>query len=424
MSFDPTNIKFDASKFGFDFKITEAVDAKNLLESKKGQGNDFLGWVDLPMEISDPLLDSIEKTSTMLRELDALVLVGIGGSYLGARTVIEAIKNPFENSFPIYYAGHNLDAGYYVRLLKSLSHKRYGVNVISKSGTTTEPALAFRYLWKDLLERFGSSSMRDLVVVTTDASKGGLRNLANAENLMTYVVPDDVGGRYSVLTPVGLLPIACAGLDIRAFVNGARVMRNHLKNIDDAENQAVLYASMRNSAYRNGKKIEIFASYNSNMSYFAEWWKQLYGESEGKNKKGIFPASVNLTTDLHSMGQWIQDGERIIFETVLDVLNSEKIEIPFDSKNGDGLNYLAGKDLNDINRTALKATIQAHHQGGVPCMRLEVPAINETVLGALMYMFEYACGISAYMLGVNPFDQPGVEAYKSEMFKLLGKPGN
>jgi glucose-6-phosphate isomerase len=423
MSFDPASIKVDASKFYFEFNIAEAAIAKNLLESKKGPGNDFLGWMDLPGEINETLFKSIEDSAKKLRELDALVVVGIGGSYLGARTVIEAMKDPFLEKFPVYYMGHNLDAGYYVHLLNHLADKRYGVNVISKSGTTTEPALAFRYLWKDLKERFGTSGMRDMVVVTTDATKGSLRNLAKTENLTTYIVPDDIGGRYSVFTPVGLLPIACAGIDIRNFIEGAKKMRNHLKNSKDAENQAIVYAAMRNAAYRNGKKIEILATNNSGMNYFAEWWKQLYGESEGKNKRGIFPASVNLTTDLHSLGQWMQDGERSIFETVIDILKSEILPVPLDSKNEDGLNYLYGKDLHEINRTALIATIQAHHGGGVPCIRLAVPEISEVILGAMMYMFEYACGISAYILGVNPFDQPGVEAYKSEMFKLLGKPG-
>jgi len=351
------------------------------------------------------------------------VLVGIGGSYLGARAVIEAVRNPFLKDLPIFYAGHNLDAGYYKNLLKHLSSLKYGVNVISKSGTTTEPALAFRYLWKDLTERFGASSMKDLVVATTDARKGSLRKLAGAENLKTFIVPDDVGGRYSVLTPVGLLPIACAGLDIKSFVNGAKLMRNHLKNAEGSKNQALLYASLRNAAYRRGKKIEIFASYNSNLYFFSEWWKQLFGESEGKDKKGIYPASVNLTTDLHSMGQWMQDGERSIFETVLDVLTTKNLDVPLSEKDDDGLNYLAGKNLNEINRTALQATVNAHSGGGVPCMRLEVPEINEAAIGALMYLFEYSCGISAHMLGVNPFDQPGVEAYKTEMFRLLKKPG-
>ncbi|MDH5655689.1 MAG: glucose-6-phosphate isomerase [Spirochaetia bacterium] len=423
MPFNPSDIFIDHSKFNLDFDFKEAEEAKNILENRTGAGSDFLGWVDLPLEINPAQIKALRESAEKIRKLDSLILVGIGGSYLGARAVIEALKNPFQNDFPIHYLGHNLDASYYKKLLDSQKGLRYAVNVISKSGTTTEPAIAFRLLWKDLSERFDSSYLKDAVIVTTDAEKGSLRKLADSENLTSYIVPDDVGGRYSVLTPVGLLPIAAAGFDIQEFVNGASAMRKYLKDTGGEKNPAIKYAALRNSAYRSGKKIEIFASYNSNLALFAEWWKQLYGESEGKMHKGIFPSSVNLTTDLHSMGQWMQDGERTIFETVIDVADTERISVPEITGSDDGLDYLAGRDLNEINRAALSATIQAHSEGRVPCMRIEIPKVNEASLGAMMYMFEYACGISAYMLGVNPFDQPGVEAYKTEMFKKLKKPG-
>ena len=423
MSFDPSSIKIDAAKFSYDVNIPEALAAQELLESKNGKGNDFLGWLDLPLNIESNLIHEIHTASEKLKKLDCLVLVGIGGSYLGARAVIESLRNPFEETLPVHYLGHNLDAAYYSRLLRHLSSKNYGVNVISKSGTTTEPAVAFRYIWQDMKKRFDADYIKNAVVVTTDESKGSLRHLADAEKLSSFIVPDDVGGRYSVFTPVGLLPIAAAGFDIEALLDGAKAMRNYLKGADFDTNPALQYAAFRHAGYRNGKKIEIMASYNSSLVYFAEWWKQLYGESEGKDGRGIFPASVNLTTDLHSMGQWMQDGERNIMETVIDVRNTEDIVILSDDKNEDGLNYLAGKGMNEINRTALQATLNAHSQGGVPCMRLEIPEIHESVIGAMMYMFEYACGVSAYILQVNPFDQPGVEAYKSEMFRLLKKPG-
>lgn len=419
-------------KFDFDFAkgisdgvAEDARKAREILESRQGKGNDFLGWMDLPAKIGDDHLSDVEATAEQIRKSEGLVSVGIGGSYLGARAVIEALSDPFEAVLPVYYAGHNLDAAYHKSLMKHLAGKRYSVNVISKSGTTTEPGIAFRMLWNDLKSRFSQEEIRKLVYATTDSSKGSLRKLSDHEGLKTFVIPDDVGGRYSVLTPVGLLPIAAAGLDIRSFVRGAKTMMEHLKNASTVEeNQAMAYAAYRNGAYRKGRKIEIMASYIPSLHYVSEWWKQLFGESEGKENRGIFPASVDLTTDLHSMGQWIQEGERSIFQTVIDIVKGDVLEIPGQETDDDNLNYLAGRNLHDVNRTALKATREAHASGDVPIARLELPELNEEVLGALMYMFEYACGVSAYMLEVNPFDQPGVEAYKKNMFRMLGKPGN
>lgn len=420
----------EADQIKLDFKgevpplrlIEEAERAREHLLSRNGKGKEFLGWLDLPV-VEDSLLDATEEGARLLRGSEALVIVGIGGSYLGARAVIDALRSPFDDRFPIYFAGHHLDANYHATLLRHLSTKRYALNVISKSGTTTEPGIAFRLLWNDLSARFGEDELHRLVIATTDAHRGALRHLADLHHLQTFIVPDDVGGRYSVLTPVGLLPIAAAGLDIRKLIAGARDMRENLMRTGGGENRAVLYAAFRNGFYRIGKKIELFASFSPPMAEFLEWWKQLYGESEGKEKRGIFPASVQLTTDLHSMGQWIQDGERTIFETVLDFLNGDDLTIP-SGTNEDELEYLAGRPLHDVNRIALLATMEAHRSGGVAGLRIEIPDRNEYFLGALIYFFEFACGISAYMLGVNPFDQPGVEEYKKNMFRMLGKPGS
>lgn len=404
----------------------EAVAARDQLEARTGPGNDFLGWLDLPLEITAEELKAVQAAADQIRESEALIVVGIGGSYLGARTVLEALRSPFDSSFPIYYAGHQMDAAYHAALLQHLADKRYAVNVISKSGTTTEPGLAFRQLHADLAGRFSEDDLRRLIFATTDAKKGSLRKLADEAGLTSFTIADDVGGRYSVLTPVGLLPIAAGGLDIRKLVAGARTMREYLKGegFAFAANPALQYAAYRNAAYRTGKKIEIMAAYNEGLHYLGEWWKQLYGESEGKNGKGIFPASVDLSTDLHSMGQWMQDGERSIFETVIDVADIPGPTIAKQAADADGLNYLAGRELNAVNRTALQATLEAHRDGGVPCLRIELSRLDEYSLGGLLYMFQYACGVSAYMLGVNPFDQPGVEAYKKNMFRLLGKPGH
>lgn len=405
----------------------EAKSARETLEKGNGPGNDFLGWLSLPEKISDTDFKRLEDMAGLIRQSEALVVVGIGGSYLGARAVIEALRNPVDPGFPIFYAGHHLDGFYHRSLVDHLKTRKYSVNVISKSGTTTEPGLAFRFLWQDLKSRFSQEELRKLVFATTDAKKGSLRVLADAEKLETFVIPDDVGGRYSVFTPVGLLPIAVAGIDIRALIAGARSMAEHLRSEKAnslAGSVAMAYAAYRNGAYRSGKKIEIMASYIPSLHYISEWWKQLYGESEGKNGQGIFPASVNLSTDLHSLGQWVQEGERTIFETVVDVLGGDDLTILKDEANEDGLNYLAGRHLHDVNRVALQATREAHHSGDVPVARLELPKLDAEHLGALLYMFEYACGISAYMQKVNPFDQPGVEAYKNNMFRLLGKPGH
>ncbi len=406
--------------------LEEAEKARKVLESRQGEGNDFLGWLDLPLAVDDSRLDEIQESATNLRKSDAAVIVGIGGSYLGARAVIEALRDPFDTgAFPVHFAGHHMDSFYHNRLLRSLSKSRYSVNVISKSGTTTEPGLAFRFLWNDLMHRFGSDALRELVVATTDAHKGSLRLLSQSWGLKSFVIPDDVGGRFSVFTPVGLLPIAVAGFDIRKLMEGARLMRERLREGGEApgNNPALLYAAYRNAAYAMGKKIEILASYLPSLHYLSEWWKQLYGESEGKEGRGIYPASVDLTTDLHSMGQWIQEGERTIFETVLDVEEREPLMIPAQESDEDGLNYLAGRSLHDVNRVALQATRKAHQEGGVPVATLQLPSMNEEVMGGLLYLFQYACGISATMLGVNPFNQPGVEAYKTNMFQMLGKPG-
>jgi glucose-6-phosphate isomerase len=400
--------------------------ARDTLVGRKGPGADFLGWLDLPAKNTTTQLNGIEAAARQIRSAEALVVVGIGGSYLGARAVIEALMPPFGAGFPIYYAGHQMDARYHAGLLEHLAGKRYAVNVISKSGTTTEPGVAFRLLWKELSARYDAAALKQLVFATTDGKKGSLRSLATRAGLETFVIPDDVGGRFSVLSPVGLLPIAAAGVDIRALVEGAHQMAAYLEGPGKAfdKNPALQYAAFRNAQYQNGKKIEVLASYQAGLASFHEWWKQLYGESEGKNGKGIFPASVSLSTDLHSMGQWMQDGERIIFETVLDVENVAGPTLFSQDNDDDGLNYLAGKTLNAVNRIALEATLAAHRDGGVESARILIPDLSPNSLGALIYMFEYACGVSAYMLGVNPFDQPGVEAYKSNMFKMLGKSGH
>ncbi|MBE7439051.1 MAG: glucose-6-phosphate isomerase [Spirochaetales bacterium] len=397
--------------------LQEARRAQSSLESRSCPGQEFLGWLDLPakMKAEHSALQSLLIDSS---GVDALVVVGIGGSYLGTRAALEALRPPFTRGLPVYFAGHHLDSAYHAALMKFLDGKKYLVHVISKSGTTTEPGIAFRLLYDDLRRRF-PDSYRELILAVTDEKKGALRQLAQKEGLKTCVIPDDVGGRYSVFSYVGLLPLAQAGLDTGRMLEGALAMQSRI--LAGKDNPALEYAAYRNQAYRSGKKIEILASYRSSLTYFAEWWKQLFGESEGKEGRSIFPASVNLTTDLHSMGQWIQDGERTIFETVLDVQEETVLRIP-SLDMSDGLGYLEGKSLAHVNRAALEGTRQAHSEGGVPVAVLSAPEMTAEVLGALFYLFEYACGISALMLGVNPFDQPGVEAYKKSMFRLLGKP--
>ena len=397
--------------------------AAETLEKGTGEGNDFLGWLHLPSSISEAELADIEATAAQLRNsCEYVVTIGIGGSYLGAKAVIEALSSSFDayqgGKCKVLFAGNNIGEDYIAELMDLLKGKKFGIVVISKSGTTTEPAIAFRLL-KDMLEKQeGKQEAAKRIVAITDAKMGALRSLATQEGYKTYVIPDNVGGRFSVLTPVGLLPIAVAGFDIKALVAGAVEIEN-----DDNEN-VFTYAQTRNALYQSGKKIEILVNFCPRLHYFAEWWKQLYGESEGKDHLGIFPASVDFTTDLHSMGQWIQDGERTIFETVLSVGDqSHSVVIPHDETNLDGLNFLAGKRVDEVNKMAELGTRLAHVDGGVPNLLITIPALSEKYLGQLIYFFEKACGVSGYMLGVNPFNQPGVEAYKKNMFALLNKPG-
>ena len=415
----------------FNALEAESTAALTTLMEGKGAGNDFLGWVNLPGETSDELVSRIEATAKRLQEkCDYVVCVGIGGSYLGAKAVNTALADNFEFYYApnpkhpkVLYAGQNIGEDYMAQLEKLISGKRFGIIVISKSGTTTEPAIAFRIL-KELLEKeAGKDAAKDLIVAITDEKRGALRTLADREGYETYIIPDNVGGRFSVLTPVGLLPIAVAGNDIRALLHGAKDMEAATKYAG-ADNISQVYARMRNALYRDGKKIELLVNFDPRLHFMSEWWKQLYGESEGKDGKGIFPASVDFTTDLHSMGQWIQQGERSIFETVISVRNQAvERRIPEDKDNLDGLNYLAGKRIDEVNKMAELGTKMAHVDGGVPNMRIEIDKLDEYNLGQLIYFFEKACGISGYMLGVNPFNQPGVEAYKKNMFKLLKKPG-
>jgi glucose-6-phosphate isomerase len=401
------------------------------LHEGTGKGNDFVGWVDLPSRITEAELNDIEATAKSLKDkVEVLVVVGIGGSYLGAKAVNDALAHSFdhlnagdENPL-VLYAGQNISEDYLYELTDILKSIEFGICVISKSGTTTEPAIAFRLLKEMLEEQVGKEETRERIVAITDESKGALRTLADQEGYKTFVIPDNVGGRYSVLTPVGLLPIAVAGHDIKALVNGAKSMQDYSVAAAFEENPALLYAATRNALYQKGKGIEILANYNPKLHNVAEWWKQLYGESEGKENKGIFPASVDFTSDLHSMGQYIQEGQRNIFETVISVAKpNHTVLIPEDKDNLDKLNYLAGKRVDEVNKMAELGTQLAHVDGGVPNLKIEMPQLNEFYLGELLYFFEIACGVSGYILDVNPFDQPGVEAYKSNMFALLEKPG-
>lgn len=413
------------SQADIDSLKSEAESGLAKLTDGTGLGSDFLGWVKLPTSTPEILLEDIIKTAKALRDnCDAVVCIGIGGSYLGAKAVVEALGNAIgENKGPrILFAGQNIGEDYLFELQEYLKGKRFGIIVISKSGTTTEPAIAFRLLKDQLEQQVGRDAAGKLIVAITDARKGALRTLATTEGYKTYVIEDNVGGRFSVLTPVGLLPIAVAGYDIKALVNGACTMEEGI--LSGKDNSALLYAMTRNALYRAGKKIEILVNYNPKLHFFGEWWKQLYGESEGKDHKGIFPAAVDNSTDLHSMGQWIQDGERTIFETVISVERQQhEVRIPKDSANLDGLNYLAGRRVDEVNKMAELGTRLAHVDGGVPNISITLPALEENYLGQLIYFFEAACGISGYILGVNPFNQPGVEAYKRNMFALLEKPG-
>ena len=404
---------------------SEADNGLAKLVDGTGLGSDFLGWVKLPTSTPEILLDDINNTAKHLRDnCDAVVCIGIGGSYLVAKDVVEALGNAMgETKGPrILFAGQNIGEDYLYELQEYLKGKRFGIIVISKSGTTTEPAIAFRLLKEQLEKQVGRDEAGKLIVAITDARKGALRTLSTTEGYKTYVIEDNVGGRFSVLTPVGLLPIAVAGYDIKALIKGACAMEDD--TLSGKDNSALLYAMTRNALYRSGKKIEILVNYNPKLHFFGEWWKQLYGESEGKDHKGIFPAAVDNSTDLHSMGQWIQDGERTIFETVISVARQQhQVLIPKDDANLDGLNYLAGKRVDEVNKMAELGTRLAHVDGGVPNLHITLPALEEQYLGQLIYFFEAACGISGYILGVNPFNQPGVEDYKRNMFALLEKPG-
>lgn len=407
--------------------------AMETLEDGKGLGNDFLGWLHLPSSITKEHLADIESTAKTLREnCEVVVVAGIGGSYLGARAVIEALSNSFQwlindgKSPVIIYAGNNISEDYLSELTSFLKNKKFGVINISKSGTTTETALAFRLLKKQCEDQRGKDMAKKVIVAITDAKKGAARITADKEGYKSFIIPDNVGGRFSVLTPVGLLPIAAAGFDIVKLVEGAKDMEAQTAlNIPFAENPCAIYAATRNALYaEKGKKIEILVNFQPKLHFIMEWWKQLYGESEGKDLKGIFPAAVDFSTDLHSMGQWIQEGERTIFETVISVEKpNHDLKVPSDEENLDGLNFLAGKRVDEVNKMAELGTQLAHVDGGVPNIRLSVPELNEYYLGQTIYFFEKACGISGYVLGVNPFNQPGVEAYKKNMFALLNKPG-
>ncbi|MBQ8270659.1 MAG: glucose-6-phosphate isomerase [Bacteroidaceae bacterium] len=433
------NIKLNIDKVtGFVSKeeimalAPQVKQAQEALENGTLPGNDFLGWLHLPSETTKEFIEEIKATADTLRaNCEVVVVAGIGGSYLGARAVIEALSNNFaammnDGSNPrVIFAGHNISEDYLSELTTFLADKKFGVINISKSGTTTETALAFRLLKKQCEEQRGKETASKVIVAITDAVKGAARITADKEGYKSFIIPDNVGGRFSVLTPVGLLPIAVAGFDIEALVKGAQDMEKACAaTVPFEENIAAMYAATRNALYAAGKKIEILVNYQPKLHFTSEWWKQLYGESEGKENKGIFPASVDFTTDLHSMGQWIQEGERTIFETVLSIEKpNSSLIVPADEENLDGLNFLAGKHVDEVNKMAELGTQLAHVDGGVPNIRISIPQLNAYYIGQLIYFFEIGCGISGYILGVNPFNQPGVEAYKKNMFALLDKPG-
>lgn len=437
---DMAKVTFDyskASKFISDDEVVAmkkiAEDAKEVLVNKSGAGNDFLGWIDLPVDYDKDEFARIKAAAKKIQsDSEVLVVIGIGGSYLGARAAIDFLRHGFYNNVSkeirktpeIYYAGNSISHAYLKGLLDVVGDRDFSVNIISKSGTTTEPAIAFRIFKEKLEKKYGKEEAAKRIYATTDKAKGALKNLATEEGYESFVVPDDVGGRFSVLTAVGLLPIAVSGADIDKLMEGAASGREKALNNTFEDNDAVKYAAIRNILLRKGKSIEITANYEPSLHYFGEWWKQLYGESEGKDQKGIFPAAVDLTTDLHSMGQFIQDGSRLMFETVVNIEKTDAdIVIQEEADDLDGLNYLAGKDMDFVNKSAMNGTILAHTDGNVPNLMVNVPEQNEFYLGELFYMYEFACGVSGYILGVNPFNQPGVESYKKNMFALLGKPG-
>ena len=420
-----------AHEVGFMKKTV--CEARDVLVSKTGAGNDFLGWIDLPVDYDKEEFARIKKAAAKIQsDSEVLLVIGIGGSYLGARAAIEFLRHSFYNSVSkeirktpeIYFVGNSISSTYIRHLIDVIGDRDFSINMISKSGTTTEPAIAFR-VFKEMMEKkYGKEEAAKRIYATTDRAKGSLKGLATEEGYETFVVPDDVGGRFSVLTAVGLLPIAVSGADIDKLMEGAAEGRKLALETEYEKNDALLYAAIRNILLRKGKSVEILANYEPSVHYVSEWWKQLYGESEGKDQKGIFPASVDLTTDLHSMGQFIQDGARIMFETVINIEKSrEEIIINEEPVDLDGLNYLAGKSVDFVNKSAMNGTILAHTDGQVPNLMVNVPEVNEYYLGELFYFFEFACGVSGYLLGVNPFNQPGVESYKKNMFALLGKPG-
>lgn len=435
-----SKVTFDYSKaasFVKDHEVEQmkkpVLDAKEMLVGKTGAGNDFLGWIDLPVNYDKEEFARIKKAAAKIQsDSDVLIVIGIGGSYLGARAAIEFLGHSFYNMISkeqrktpeIYFVGNSISSTYLKHLIDVIGDRDFSLNMISKSGTTTEPAIAFRVLKKMAEDKYGKEGAAKRIYATTDKAKGSLKNLATEEGYESFVVPDDVGGRFSVLTAVGLLPIAVSGADIDKLMEGAASGRKRALEADYEENDALKYAALRNILLRKGKCIEILANYEPAVHYVSEWWKQLYGESEGKDQRGIFPASVDLTTDLHSMGQFIQDGSRNLFETVIDIETSrEEIIIEEEPVDLDGLNYLTGKTVDFVNKSAMNGTVLAHTDGQVPNMMIHVPEVSEFYLGELFYFFEFACGISGYLLGVNPFNQPGVESYKKNMFALLGKPG-
>ncbi len=433
VTFDYSKASTVIAEHEVDYMSKLAADAKEVLLSRKGAGNDFLGWIDLPVDYDNDDFVRIKKAAEKIKhDSEVLLVIGIGGSYLGARAAIEFLRHSFYNVVSkeirktpeIYYVGNSISSTYLKHLIDVIGDRDFSVNMISKSGTTTEPAIAFR-IFKEMLEKkYGKEAAAKRIYATTDKERGSLKNLAEEEGYETFVVPDDVGGRFSVLTAVGLLPIAVSGADIEKLMEGAQAGRKEALENDFAENGALQYAAIRNILHRKGKAVDVLANYEPSLHYVSEWWKQLYGESEGKDQKGIFPASVDLTTDLHSMGQFIQDGSRIMFETVLNVEKStEELFIGEEPIDLDGLNYLAGKTVDFVNKSAMNGTVLAHTDGNVPNLMVTIPEQNEFYLGQLFYFFEFACGVSGYILGVNPFDQPGVESYKKNMFALLGKPG-
>ena len=433
VTFDAAMAKGFYTEAEMDEMKTAALAAKDTLVAKTGAGNDFLGWIDLPIAYDKEEFARIKAAAKKIQQdSDVLVVIGIGGSYLGARAVNEFLNHNFYNNLPkevrktpeIYYVGNNISSTYVQDVLDVIGDRDFSINVISKSGTTTEPAIAFRIFKEKLNAKYGREEAAKRIYATTDKAKGALKNLATAEGYETFVVPDDVGGRFSVLTAVGLLPIAATGADIDALMEGAASGRELALNTPFEENDALQYAAVRNILYKKGKAIEITCNYEPNLHYITEWWKQLYGESEGKDGKGIFPAGVDLTADLHSMGQYIQEGERLFFETVIQIENAKKnIYLTEEETDLDGLNYLAGKPMDFANKSAMNGTILAHTDGNVPNLMVKIPEQNAFYLGQLLYFYEFACGVSGYILGVNPFNQPGVESYKKNMFALLGKPG-